>query len=449
MTERGRLHRDPALVLLLATLAAQPFARPALGMVGATPILLVDVAVGGTYVAVALGWLTGRLRPRPDGLLWAGMAFVAALGLSILAAGDIELSSLVKLVAFAAYILLPWVAAQVLRDRERVEWAVRAWLAGLLVAVAVGLAGIVAFVVDRDALTSLGCVYGRLPEGPYPRVCIPFRNPNLFANYLAAGIGILLASGRVLLPRRAHVVAVAACALVAASTLSTGIGGFALSAGLTMWFTRRDRPGARPWPALALTASVLVATAFALATVGHTVPPGRGQVPLADADWHFLKGPRVHTWLSVVATVRGHPVTGLGYGSLVARNPGRDLGPWLRADVGKPLREGALPRVAEAHNAWLSVAGQSGLVGLAAFVALLVVVARRMSLRPLPVPGPLAGLPPALVAGAVGALLFHGMFAGAEEARHLWALFALAAASNALRARVTGRDAIPGTTPAS
>jgi O-antigen ligase len=431
VSRRGSPHRDPALVLLLATLAALPFARPALGMVGATPILLVDLLAGGTWVAVAVGWLTGRVRPRPDALLWSGLAFVAVLALSIVAGGEPELSSVLKLVAFAAYVLLPWIAVQILGDRERLEWAVRAWLAGLLVAVAVGLAGIVAFIADRDALTSVGCVYGRLPEGPYPRVCIPFRNPNLFANYLAASIGILLASGRLLLPRRAHVVAVAACGVVAVSTLSTGIGGVALAAGLTLWFTRR--PAAGRWRAAAMGASLLIAAAFTLATVGHTVEPGRGQVPLGDADWHFLKGPRVHTWLSVVATVGQNPVTGLGYGSLVARTPGRDLAPWLAADMAQPLREGALPAYAEAHNAWLSVAGQSGLMGLAAFIVVLVAVSRRMSVRPLPVPGPLANLPPALVAGVVGALLFHGLFAGTEEARHLWGLFALAAASAALR----------------
>jgi hypothetical protein len=37
------------------------------------------------------------------------------------------------------------------------------------------------------------------------------------------------------------------------------------------------------------------------------------------------------------------------------------------------------------------------------------------------------------LAGAAGALLFHGFFAGAEEARHLWALLSLGTAAEFVR----------------
>lgn len=441
---------DPPLLLLLATLATLPMARPTLPAVGATPVQVTDILLGATYVAFVARWVRGRVSAAPDGLLAAGAALVAALATSLVRAHGATVPAVLKLVAFSAYVLLPWLAAQILTDEDGLGWAVRAWLVGLVAALVVALGGIVAFAADRDVLTSLGCSYGRLPVGPYPRVCLPFRNPNLLANYLTVSVAILIASGRLLLPRRAHAGVIAACAVVALFTLSTGIGGFALAGGLT-WLAIRRQTGERPtFRAAVLAGAVLVAVAFAVATVGHAVPAGRGHVPLGDSEWHFLKGPRVHTWLSAAATVGGHPLTGAGYGSLVARTPGRDLSEWLRGDLAQPLREEGFPRFAEAHNVWLSVAGQSGLLGLAAFLVFLAVVVRRMSLAPLAVAGPLAHLPAAVVAATIGALAFHGLFVAGEEARHLWGLFGLVAASASLRRTLQRRKALsPGTRTAS
>jgi O-antigen ligase len=180
-------------------------------------------------------------------------------------------------------------------------------------------------------------------------------------------------------------------------------------------------------------------------TVGHVVPTGHGHIRVLGHEWNLVRGPRVHTWLSAVGTVAENPFLGVGYGDVVARTPGKELSPWLTGRL-DPFAD-AGPLVAEAHNTWLNVAGQTGLLGLAAFLWLLVQVSRRLSARPLPMPSPVANLPTAVVAGAAGALLFHGFFAGAEEARHLCALLSLGTAAEIVRRTAEGLNR--GTTPVS
>jgi O-antigen ligase len=429
------------LALYVATLASLPVARPAILSVGQTGAQISDVLLAATYVASAWGWVRRRRLPPRDALLWGTVPFLAVAAGSIVASPQAGNVSWVKLVALAGYVLLPWLSQDVLDGEAALRLAVRAWLLGTLLATAVALAGMVAFAFDREVLTELGCSYGRLPEGPYPRVCVPFRNPNYLANYLTASVPLLVACGGVLLRAPWRLVAVVACATAALFTLSTGIGGFALALGIILWATARGRRPRRA--AAALAAGALLAIGAAAATVGHVVPAGHGHVEVAGHEWHFARGPRVHTWLSAGDTVAEHPVVGVGYGHLVARTPGADLDPWLTGHLDPFSEEG--PLFAEAHNTWLNVAGQTGLVGLGAFVFLVVVIARRQRVAPLPVPGPLQDQPVAVVAGLAGAFLFHGLFTGAEEFRHLWALAGLGAGAASLRPA----EVSPGTRSAS
>ena len=431
------------LALYVATLASLPVARPAILLVGPTGAQISDVLLAATYVSSAVAWIRRRRFPARDALLWGTVPFLAVAAGSIVASPQAGTVSWVKLVALAGYVLLPWLSQDVLDgDEAAVRMAVRAWLLGTLLAAAVALAGAVAFAFDRQVLTELGCSYGRLPEGPYPRVCLPFRNPNYLANYLTASAPLLLACGGILLRPPWRLVAMGACVIAALFTLSTGIGGFALALGIILWAKARGRRPRRA-RAAALAAGALLAIGAAAVTVGHLVPAGRGHVEVAGREWHFARGPRVHTWLSAGETVAEHPVIGVGYGHVVARTPGGDLDPWLTGHLDPFSDEG--PLFAEAHNSWLNVAGQTGLLGLGAFMLLVAVIARRQHLAPLPVPGPLRDLPAAVVAGLAGAFLFHGLFTGAEEFRHLWALAGLGAGAASLQPT----EVSPGTRSAS
>jgi O-antigen ligase len=209
-------------------------------------------------------------------------------------------------------------------------------------------------------------------------------------------------------------------------TLSSGIGGIAVAAAIA---------GAAILPArrrILLAGGLLVAAGFLVASVGYRVPAGLGHVPVPGGEWHVLKGPRVHTWLSAVATIRDHPVTGVGYGSLVAHAP--RLRRWYRQGYAEALHIDR-PPTKDAHQTWLSVAGQTGLVGLAAFVVLLVACARGLPVpgRRGPPDGTAGRLGVAVLAGLAGTVGYHGLFASVEEFRHVWALLALGVVALRLR----------------
>jgi O-antigen ligase len=176
-----------------------------------------------------------------------------------------------------------------------------------------------------------------------------------------------------------------------------------------------------------LAAGIAAAVAVVVVSVGYRVPAGLGHVPVPGGEWHFLKGPRVHTWLSAVGTVRDHPVTGLGYGSTVAHTPRIQV--WITQGYAEPLDIDRPPKK-DAHQTWLSVAAQAGLVGLGAYLAVLLVcwrsLRRALRWRPGTVPERLAV---AAAAGLAGALVFHGLFASVEESRHVWALLGLGVAA--------------------
>jgi O-antigen ligase len=134
----------------------------------------------------------------------------------------------------------------------------------------------------------------------------------------------------------------------------------------------------------------------------------------------LAEGGRVDIWRGALRTAAAHPVVGKGYGTLVGEtsNP--------RAVVsmehwGTGAMEASGPVTVEAHDVWLNVLGQTGVPGLVAFAVFVALVVRASARER------------ALLAGLVAALLYHGLFAAIEDARHLWLLLGAAAGSRVQR----------------
>src|SRR5207245_2413757 len=163
-------------------------------------------------------------------------------------------------------------------------WAVRAFLAGGAIVVVIGVFALACFYLDRHGLgDALRCGYGGMPAGPYLRLCLPFRLPNMLADYLVVFFPLLLACGT-LLGRRAVTLPLIACTCaVMPFTFSAGLGGFAI-AGAIVWVGARRRSGKR-WNVLdsgAALAAGGVAAVLALTMVATLQPAGRGQVSLGS-----------------------------------------------------------------------------------------------------------------------------------------------------------------------
>lgn len=450
--------RDPLVVLYMAFLVSLPLVRPPVLKVGGAPVQLADLLIVAVYALWAFRLARGRARPPSGALLLAGGLYVAVLAASCLFGADPLKKSLLKLAAYSAYLLFPAISVSILHDEERLTQAVRGWLLGGLLAVGIGLFGLAAWYADRHGFgKSFACsTYGLLPSGNYPRLCASFQSPNLFANYLIMVLALALGCGA-LLARSAYVlIAVAAGTVVLLFTLSAGFGGYLIAGAMVITASLRLRgaPGplaripARLRDGVIMTGAALGAVFFALTMISVLVPRGEGHLTLGDRDVRFMDGSRPAIWRSAVETIAQRPALGKGYGATVAYSD--DPKVFLSPDQIKKLQGPVAGAHLEGHNVWLNVAGQAGFIGLAAFSLLLYQLMRGLPAlraraaaeagRASPPPD-LALLPVALVAALAGAFFYHGLFGAVEEARHLWPLLGLVAASISVRSAAAAPSA--------
>ncbi|RMH36858.1 MAG: hypothetical protein D6689_21675 [Deltaproteobacteria bacterium] len=419
---------NPSLVAYCLFVASLPFARPPLGTLLGFPVQISDVLLVALYLTATVDWIRGRIRRCPDPALTAlAAAFVCAQLLSVLLGPGLQLRNVGKLAAYAALIFLVPLSPMLVQSTKDVHWLLRAWLLGVALTVVLGIVGLVGFWIVPDWVRSnLMLGYGALKPGPYPRLALCSVHPNMLANYLAIATPVALvalARWRV----AARVCVAAGAALVGLSTLSTGFAGIAIGLSIAhrLWLPLRFR---RPLRIGLFTATILATLVLTTATIATIGPPGSGGIALGERELRLWDGPRPSIWSGALQTFREHPWTGIGYGEYpaVTTDPRAFVPASSLAQVQGPVE----PHRMEAHDVWLSVAGQSGVIGLGAFVALLASI-----IAPLVRRGPAdataddvaARLRQALLAGLAGGLLFHGLFAASEEARHLWALLGLCA----------------------
>jgi O-antigen ligase len=255
----------------------------------------------------------------------------------------------------------------------------------------------------------------------------------MFANYLELALPVTIAAlwGRV---RPALLVAGAAIAVVvAAFTLSSGFAGLLFGLFLLVAWGWRERRGIRTLLLAGLgVATVGAAAVLTFSSIAWPVAQGQdGDVRIGGRAYRLMDGARPSLWRAAAETFRSHPLLGIGYGEHVSTTS--DPRAFVYADRLDTVaaRGPVAARKMEAHNAWLNVAGQAGVLGLATFAFLLLAnwvpvlaVARR--------PGEFSVLAAGLFAGFAGGLLYHGVFGALEETRALWALAALGATTVAL-----------------
>lgn len=420
----ARLLEEPALACYLAFLVTLPLARLVVFEVGSTPVQLSDVFMGAAYLGWAIKWRPHGASIKPDRIFLAACVFLAALGVSLVGAADAS-KGLMKLVAYAGMVLLPTLSPRLFFDERRLAWAVRAWLAGAATAVGVGLLTVVAFYADRSGLGgTLMCGYGTLPSLSVPRVCAPFRNPNMFASYLVATLPLLLVWSPLSKRPALRLLALGATTLVAMLTLSAGFGGYLIAGAVFVWLARRRADQPIRWRDRGLAATAVGAAIFFFAASNVALtPPGEGNVSMGRFDMRVSDGARLAIWKSAFATFVSHPLTGKGYGSLVAQSTDPRIA--LAFEKHRGIKGPIDPVDLEAHNLWLSVAGQSGAIGLAAFLILVYAVIRGVLRSPSSAGSELGDLRAAMFAAFTGCVLYHGIFGALEESRHVWAMLGL------------------------
>ena len=362
-----------------------------------------------SVLVVAL--LRGDLTWRRGGFYVVLGMYAGVLLLSTLAAAD-RRASAGKLVVETYLLTIAILTFNLVRSERTLKLVTQAWMIGTVFTVVAGIAGIGLFYGNvRGAANIFLSHYGTLIPGNYPRIRGLFLNMNMCCNYLSVSFVLLLAMRAVgWIGGRTALMLGAAIVVAAVFTFSPGLGGLALGAGVWFWADYRGR-GRGVAARNALLAGIVVALAFIVAML--VSPPSLfapdGRLHLS----HLQPSGRVLCWQSALHTAWHHPWLGEGPGS-------------LPASVDYLTASGELQHLADAHNTFLSIAAKDGMLGLAAFAAVLIFLLRK---TPLETRGsPSTVLRTAIWIGLVQALVYQGLGGSWEHTRHIWVLIGLMAA---------------------
>ena len=414
----------PSNWLLLVLIAALPIMKPAI----AYPIVLPDLAylllVGTVAVEVAL---------RKRRLTWERanvvlLAYVASLAPSLLATSDLP-ASLIKLASNLYLVTLAGLTAMLVDSKLKLRRAIMVWLGATAVMVMLAPLSVAAFYLSTASplLDYTSYDFGSLPPGDYPRLALTFINANMMCNYLTVSLGLLLAANRCgWLQRRTFILLLLGIAFAAMTSLSPGLGGLALLAGVWTWLSERRRA-----PTLATTALAAGVALCLLFTVALTVTPvvystAPFLITVPGTDLILAPSARLLTWSHAAGEFFRHPLAGHGIGiDAVA--------------VTYPRPDGFVEHLTDAHNMFLSIAAQAGIIGVAglcAVIALAVRLTGRLELDRRCA----AALRLALGLAFLDAFVIQGLGGSFEDTRHLWVLLGLLVAAARLEPAVTRPD---------
>ena len=357
----------------------------------------------------ALSVIRGGVSLPRSPLLWALGLYGAALCASTAASADRAHSSL-KLLGDLYLIGLAVLTLLHVRSLDGLHRTLIAWLVGAAVTTVAAFAGLLLFAagVSDPSVNPFLSIHGSLPDGGYPRVLALFLNPNAYCAYMVASLAILITAAEAGWVRRGALVFAAAMTVAAAFSLSPGLGGLLLVIAFGAWCRwRRSRPGLVK---LAVAVSAAGALLFLVATTAVPVMDR----PLSFA--HLRPSSRVLTWVGSFQTFLAHPWLGKGLGLSVV-------------EIGYTNPSGVYEWLTDAHNTWLSVLAQQGLVGFIAFVSIIAVLFRGAGLSMTSQTRVLrSGLTVALATG----FLYQSFSGSFENTRYIWVLIGLLAAARDL-----------------
>jgi O-antigen ligase len=314
-------------------------------------------------------------------------------------------TSFIKLFGNVLLLGLSVLAFNLVDDDKKLRKIGMAWLSATFLVCIVSLISLILFYFQRDNPILLETLshYGSLPTGNYARIQSTFFNPNMMCNYLNISVGFLLFAFKFRWLKKGVLGAFTILFAIALFfTLSPGIGGILLTVGLWLWL---DLKLIKPlFAKLFLVGGILGAVFFFL-----TVLPSPTNFPSK-----FEPSPRVLTWYSAFQTLQKYPIVGRGIGL--------DAGYVIyNSPNGQQI-------LGDAHQLWLNIAAQQGLIGLAVIIFLTIWFFRKS----LPFDLEKTPFKTALGLAFIGTFCYQGLIGSYEDARHLWVLLGLLASSSEL-----------------
>ena len=393
----------------------QPFSQRFYGYLFVYSDLLFAASAG----AWLLSAITGKVQLRGHRVFgWVGV-FLIAMTLAALVSEDPGRSFL-KLGGVYYLAAIGWLAFNLAEDTTFLQLIIFAWLAGTALTVLGAFLGVAGYYAGFDTTSSNRFLFhfGSLPTGNYPRIDSFFDNANMMANYLNVSVVIALAAGAAgwISQKRSFAFVLL---FIGASifTFSAGIGGIILSIAIFLALGPFRHHGTKRIAVL-LGGVFLGVLAFASTLISPVQRDDHHKISIPILNVQFEPSVRVVVWANVLQRGAEFPFLGRGTGTDAA-------------NVQYTVVSGQTQILRDAHQAWLNIFGQAGLIGVVAFTLLCWRILRCCKFDP--GHGTQAEwLRFGLSAAFVGAFLFQNLFGSFEDARHLWVLIGLLPAAQIL-----------------
>lgn len=394
--------------LMLFYVVVLPIVRPL-----DTRILGIHVfATDLIFASALLFWLVSAVLKRPDldrrYLVIVGTFFLALTASALFSTEPRK--SWFKLTGVFYLIAVSMVIADLVRDTRFLKHLVYAWTVGAGITIFGTAVGLLGFYLGYDSMATNFFLFhaGSLPPGNYPRVMAFFENPNMTASYTNVAVMMILGGGRVgwLSTRTSFAIV----ALLFGSTvfmISPGIGGMILSLGIWYYFTENSKSRH-----LVLAGCILIGFLTLLSTaISPITRETENTVTIPIIEKRIEPSVRFIVWKDSVERGLEYPILGRGTGTDAA-------------NVRFQALSGQRQFLSDAHQAWLNIFGQAGLIGLTAFITLCWYLFSICRFRSDPVSERTTMLV-ACSCGFVGAFLFQNLFGSFEDARQLWVLIGM------------------------
>ncbi|MCY7376647.1 MAG: O-antigen ligase family protein [Pyrinomonadaceae bacterium] len=372
------------------------------------------------FLLTAAFWLlsifTEQTKFRFHRFYWLLLFYFAAMLISAVLSDDWR-TSFIKLGGELYLLSLPVLIFNLVESAEELKRLIQIWLFGTALAVLFGVFIVLLFYWHREHWLLDYTVYsfGAVPVGNYPRLRLNFLTPSLLCNYLSVSFSLLLIAASLNWVRKSVLLIFSSLILlIAAFTISSGLGGFALVIGWWIFFSYRDER--KLFAVFSLSGGILIAFLFWAMNFVALQPHSTAPFSFSFFGFEFYPSPRVMIWQASLQTFRENLFFGRGVGQdscqVVFQNT-----------------DGGFSTLTDAHNVFLSVASQAGCFGLLAIV-LIIFYLLKQNLAADFSRDKSSVLPFGLWIAFVSAFVYQGLVGSFEDARHLWVLIGLMLCAN-------------------
>ncbi len=400
-------------LLFLLLIVSLPLVRPFNTVIFGLLVPYTDFIFIGIFAFWLIALLRGKTTLRFDKLyIWLGFYAFTLIISTIFSIHPKQ--SFFKLLGEFYLFALAVLTFNLVEDRRFYKHLIIAWLIGTALTIFATIAGFVLFYIGFKTQGGNYFLshFGSLPAGNYPRILALFANANMMCNFLNVSLMLaVLAAELEWLKKIWTRILQIGIWFAALFTFSTGLGGMVLSLGIWHWALFKTKKKAFV-SKLVLSIAILVAVSILTATLISPDTNNTTQdISIPYTDKKLEVSVRVLVWESVFETFKQYPFVGKGTGMDAAL-------------VNYQTLSGDNQVLLDAHNNWLNVLGQTGLLGMFTFLLLNLYLLTKCRFK-VKVSNEQNFIHLALSCTFLGAFLYQGLCGSFEDARHLWVLFGM------------------------